>query len=186
MRHALLLLGALAVPLAACDRAAPEEIVDDGDLGTFEASVRQTDGPAFETLEGTATVSASEAGVTVRLRSPLPQGRATTLDLALDLPALPTPGTYALGKQVEDDASLCYRSEIFPGEPYRAESGTLTVVESAPGTLHGELRATGAFDLQTGPATSVRLRIEIEGAFRAEPGEANTSPAEVRRCLPRE
>lgn len=181
MRRLLLLTG-LAVALGGCDRALPEEPMEDAESGTFEAGVEQVGGPAFEQLEGTATVSASPSGVTVRLRSPLPSGDATTLDLALILPALPTPGTYSLS---EAEAFLCYQSEIFPGEPYRTESGTLTVVESAPGTLYGEIEGTGFYDLQTGPTTFVRLRVQIAGTFRADPGDTGTSVEQVRRCLSR-
>ena len=185
MRFLLLLLAAIVIPLGGCDREGPGPVMEDEESGTFEAFVQPTDGSGFERLEGTATVTASAEDVTVRLLSPLPGQNATTLDLAFMMSAFPAPGTYTLGKEMESDTFLCYQSEIFPSEPYRAESGTVTVTESEPGTLHGEIRATGAFDLQTGPGTTFRRRVTIEGTFRAAPGETGTRLADVRRCLSR-
>jgi len=190
MTRPLLLL--LSVVLVACDRQGPEAPTSDRALGTFAATVRQVGGGGFETLEGTATVAitgGSSPGVTVRLASPVGGSTdTTTLDLSLAVTRLPGLGDTEIGDLSEPatDAAtvvaLCYRSPLFQDGPYRSASGTLTVTEAGPAVLAGEIDATAYADLPTGPATSTRVRVEVEGVFRAAVGEVGVLPEAVRRC----
>ena len=188
LRQPLLLLLALAA--AGCDRSGlPEEEPEEMAPGTFVARVEQVGGGGFEELQGTAVVDV-EPTVKVRLAVPIADG-ASRVDLLVEGPrpddaALPGPGVYRIGDATVEDpaAALCYRSPVFADGPYRSESGSLTVTGVSAETLDAEFEAVGALDLATGPDTSVRVRVELSGRFRARPGQVGDSAGSIRRCDP--
>ena len=177
MRRLLVVLA-----LVACDRAGPEEEPPPDGSGTFQARADQVGGGGFEEMEGSAVFTETGGGgLVVRLESARSAGAPTTLDLVL--PAA-TEGSVGLGEPPA--AALCYRSPVFPDGPYRTESGTLTVTTATATELAGALDGTAALEIPTGPDTSVRLRVEVEGTFRAAPGAVGVSASAIRRCGPDE
>lgn len=172
----VLAVTALALVFSACDRLVPEEPPPVDEPGTFEATVRQVGGGGFEVLSGTAVFAPTDTGTfVVRLASPLPSGTdVATLDLVV------VPGTTPLNNDTQ--AAICYRSPVFADGPYRTETGDLVVSVADAATVEGVFTGTAALDLPTGPDTSVRLRVTVEGAFRALPGAPGVDADTVRRC----
>lgn len=164
--------------LAACDRSGLEEPPEDAEVpGTFEASVRQLGGSGFETLSGTAVFRETSPGtLMVQLASPLPSGADTST-----LHLIAVPGTAQLTEEPGTTA-LCYRSPVFQDGPYRAESGSVAVTTLTEASVEGSLDATAFLDLQTGPTTTTRIRVRIDGAFRARPGLPSLDESAIRTC----
>lgn len=174
----VLLLAAVLLSLSACDRTGLDDPMEPmGVPGTFEATVRQIGGSGFEDMTGTAVFSSAGADAfVVRLASPLSSGTDTTrLDLVV------TPGEAAL-REGAGLAALCYRSPVFQDGPYRGESGTLASTVLSEASVDGTIDGTAFVDLQTGPTTTNRVRVSIEGTFQAIPGAPRLDAEAVRQC----
>lgn len=190
MGRALLALALISAVLTGCERTLTADPPPDDATGTFEARVRPLTGNGFETMEGSASFETTFDGAptfTVRLASPLPNGAdTTTFDLVM-ASSMPAPGEYGVGDPAETGPTAvvgCYRSVFFPDGPYRSESGTLTVTASSADQVEGAFDVTVYLLLQTGPTTSQRVRLRIDGTFSAAAGDTNTDAEAVRRCEP--